>query len=464
MPRSLRLLPALLVFVPVTCFALGQEPPPGGDAEPIHVAATDWPWWRGPHGNGVAAADQDPPLGWSVTENVLWHAAVPGRGHGSPIVVGDRVVLPTADNATQTQSVLCYDRQTGKRRWQTTVHRGGFNTKGNAKSSLASSTAACDGTRVFVNFLNAGAVYTTALDLNGKQLWQTKVTDYVLHQGYGSSPMPYKSVVLVSADNKGGGAVAALDRRTGKVVWKRERPATPNYASPIVVHADGRDQLVMIGCNRVASFDPLTGKTLWDIPGATTECVTSTVTDGTLIYSTGGFPRDHIAAIRADGSGKVAWELKMRIYVPSMLLKDGYLYCVPDNGIAMCLKADTGKALEGAARGRRLHRLAGAGRRPRIRHQRRRPHVHLPGDAGEVHAARRRPARRRGPRHPRDLRRPYLHARCAAQGWPAARNAVLPRPREVTCRGRDVRWWVWSEFNKLFDEFRQAIGLKLEGE
>lgn len=340
MPRSLSLLAALVLLVPVADTLAVQEP--SRDAEPIDVAPTDWPWWRGPNRNGVAAADQDPPLKWSAKENVVWHAAVPGRGHGSPIVVGDRVFLPTADLAKETQSVVCYDRNTGKLRWQTDVHHGGLDPKGNAKSSLASSTLACDGKRVFANFLNGGAVYTTALNLDGKPLWQTKVTDYVLHQGYGSSPMPYKSLVLVSADNKGGGAVAGLDRRTGDVVWKHTRPATPNYASPIVVHADGRDQLVMIGCDRVASFDPLTGKPLWDIKGATTECVTSPVTDGKLVYSTGGYPRDHITAIRADGSGKVAWELKTRIYVPSMLQKDGYLYCVPDNGIAMCLKCDTG--------------------------------------------------------------------------------------------------------------------------
>ncbi len=342
MPRSPLVFAALALVV---CLAPGQEPAPPGNAEPIKVAPTDWPWWRGPHRDGVAAADQDPPLRWSATENVVWKADVPGRGHGSPTVVGDRVFLATADLDAQTQSVLCYDRAGGKLRWETVVHQGGLDPAGNAKSSLASGSVACDGTRVYVNFFNAGAVYATALDLGGKQLWQTKVSDYVVHMGYGSSPMPYKSLLLVSADHKGkgGGAIAALDRRTGEIVWKHARPATANYASPIVVHADGKEQLVMIGCDRVASFDPLSGKELWNIPGATTECVTSTVTDGKLIYSTGGYPRNHITAIRADGSGKVVWEIKTRIYVPSMLLRDGYLYCVPDNGVAMCLKCDTGK-------------------------------------------------------------------------------------------------------------------------
>src|SRR5690349_6051076 len=240
-------------------------------ADDITVGPSAWPWWRGPSRNGVASADQKPPLKWSESENVLWKSPIPGRGHGSATVVGDQVFLATADHEREVQSVLCLDRRTGKRLWEADVHRGGFEKKGNAKSSLASSTVACDGDRLFINFLHDGAIYTTALSRECKQLWQTKITDYVLHQGYGSSPAVYRSLVLVSADNKGGGAVAALERATGKVVWKRTRPKTPNYASPIVLNTAGRDQLLLTGCNLVTGLDPLSGKELWEIKGATTE-------------------------------------------------------------------------------------------------------------------------------------------------------------------------------------------------
>jgi outer membrane protein assembly factor BamB len=313
------------------------------DAEPITFAATDWPWWRGPNRNGIAEAKQKPPTKWSATDNVLWKSPVPGRGHGSPTVVGDQVFLATAEHDQEIQSVLCYHRQTGERLWKTVVHRGGFEKKGNRKASLASSTVACDGRRLFINFLHDGAVYTTALDRDGRQLWQTKISDYVIHQGYGSSPTVYRSLVIVSADNKGGGAVAALERASGKVVWKRKRPKTPNYPSPIVLNTAGRDQLLLTGCDLVTSLDPLTGKELWEIKGATTECVTSTVTDGQLIYTSGGYPRNHIAAVRADGSGKVVWEKNTRVYVPSMLVSDGHLYAVQDAGMAACYKCDTGE-------------------------------------------------------------------------------------------------------------------------
>lgn len=318
------------------------ETVPGTAAE-IPVASTDWPWWRGPDRNGIAPK-QNPPLKWSATENVLWQAPVPGRGHGSPTVVGDRVFLATADHEAETQSVLCFDRATGKRQWETQLHKGGF-VKGNVKSSMASCTTACDGKRVFVNFLNAGAVYTTALDLDGKQVWQAKVTDYVLHQGFGSSPAVYGSLVIVSADNKGGGVIAAYDRETGRPAWRHERPKFPNYASPIILKADGKDQLFLTGCDLVTSLDPLTGKKLWEVKGSTTECVTSTVTDGKVMITSGGYPRNHVAAVAADGSGKVVWENNTRVYVPSMVVREGHLYAVLDAGVAMCWRCDDGKEL-----------------------------------------------------------------------------------------------------------------------
>jgi outer membrane protein assembly factor BamB len=113
--------------------------------------------------------------------------------------------------------------------------------------------------------------------------------------------------------------VAALDPATGKVLWEKERPPTPNYSSPIVWKLFGKEQLILTGCDKVASLDPATGDTLWEKEGATTECVTTTDTDGQRVYSSGGYPRNHIAAYRADGSGTVDWENGERVYVPSLL-------------------------------------------------------------------------------------------------------------------------------------------------
>ena len=313
---------------------------------PIKVDKTDWPWWRGAERNGHAAADQTPPLSWDKEKNVVWKAPVPGRGHGSPIVVGNRVFLATADVDTHVQSIICYDRSSGGQLWKTDIHTSVPPKKLNKKASMASSTPACDGERVFINFLHDEAVYTTALDLDGKQLWQTRITDYIVHQGYGSSPTLYESMVIVSADNKSGGKVAALDRQSGKIVWEHDRAMDPNYPSPVILRTAGRDQLFLTGLNLISSFDPKSGEKLWEHPGATTECVTSTVTDGHLVFTTGGYPKDHVAAFKADGSQKEpVWENKSRVYVPSMLIRDGYLYAVQDAGIAICWKVETGEEL-----------------------------------------------------------------------------------------------------------------------
>lgn len=324
----------------VTSLGVAAEPSlsfPGIDL------ARDWPWWRGPTRDGVAAAGQTPPLTWTDTENILWSFPIPGRGQGSPTVVGDQVFIATAEPDREVQAVQCLDRKTGKSLWTTPIHQGGFEKKGNTKSTLASATIACDGQRLFVNFLHAEAVHLTCLSREGKQLWQEKVADFVNHQGFGPSPMLYGNLVIVSADNKGTGAIAAYERGTGKLAWRHDRPAKPNYTSPTLLKVGGKEQLFFVGCDLVSSFEPLTGKKIWETEGSTTECVTSVVTDGERIFTSGGYPKNHISAVRADGSGKVDWETKTRVYVPSMIVRDGHLYAVLDAGVAMCMKCDTGE-------------------------------------------------------------------------------------------------------------------------
>lgn len=307
------------------------------------TSASDWPWWRGPERNGVAASGQELPTDWS--ERVAWKVAVPGRGHGSPIVVSDRIYLATAEADREARSVVCYSKSDGDVLWTTDVHVGKVLPFKNKKGSDASSTIACDGERLFVNFLHDGGMVTSALTLSGELLWQTRISDYIVHQAFGSSPTIYEDLVIVAADNKSGGAVAGLRRTDGEIVWKNDRPKFPNYASPIVLNVAGKPQCLMTGCELVSSFDPLTGKTLWEIEGATTECVTTTVVCGDLMFTSGGYPKNHVSAVRCDGSGEVAWENGTRVYVPSMLARDGYLYGVTDAGVAMCWECSTGKEI-----------------------------------------------------------------------------------------------------------------------
>ena len=311
---------------------------------PAKSTASDWPRWRGPHGDGQAAHDARVPLKWSATENVVWRAALPGKGHGSPSISKGRIYLPTADAANQEQRVLCLDQATGKILWNTVIHRGKLG-EYDRNSSPASSTIACAGERLFINFLNDESITTTALDLSGKIIWQQRVGNFVTIRGYGGSPLVHESVVLVHADHKGGGKLAGLDAQTGKVVWEHSRPANQNYSSSVVFQLDGRAQMIVAGCHLVASFDPLTGKKHWEMEGSTENTVTTPVSDGTRVFITGGFPKSHVAAITVSPKPEMAWQSTTGIYVPSLLVKAGHVYGVVDGGRAVCWNAETGNEL-----------------------------------------------------------------------------------------------------------------------
>jgi outer membrane protein assembly factor BamB len=333
--------PIVGIFIGLMCSQIGLAQTRQVN-DGFEVADTDWPWWRGPHRNGEASPKQSPPSTWSDDGNILWKAPIGGRGYGSPIVFENMVILQTANEESGSQTVVALRRDTGSVLWETVVHKTGGMRK-NPKSTAASNTAAWDGERLYVNFANSDAVYLTCLDQSGQQLWQREICKYVEHQGYGSSPLLYQSLVIVNGDNKGGGAIVALDRKSGEEVWRRQRPTKPNYPSPVVLRVSGRDQLIMTGCDLVTSLNPLTGDTLWEVEGATTECVTSTVTDGERVFTSGGYPKNHISAVRADGSNKIDWESNDRVYVPSLLYRDGYLFGILDAGVAACWKSDTGK-------------------------------------------------------------------------------------------------------------------------
>lgn len=166
---------------------------------PLQLGASDWPQWRGPRGDGTAA-DQDVPVRWDETTNVAWTADVPGRGHASPIVVGSTVYLASAISDQQKQVVIAFDRATGKRRWEVAVHEGGFPDPSeiHQKGSQANGTLASDGRRVFAAFFNSGRIFATALDLDGKHLWQQEVGAFSSKFGYAPSPILYESMVIMA--------------------------------------------------------------------------------------------------------------------------------------------------------------------------------------------------------------------------------------------------------------------------
>ncbi|MBI1346880.1 PQQ-binding-like beta-propeller repeat protein [bacterium] len=305
-----------------------------------HFSSGDWPGWRGLNHDGIASASAVP-TNWTETENVVWKSKLPGRGHSSPIILGDRIYLETADDAAQKQSVLAVNRANGKWIWQTVIFQGGFEQAMHNENTQASSTLASDGERLFALFLNDRRIWCSALTLEGEELWRQEVGGFRSRFGYSASPVVYQSLVILAADHEEGGFIAGLDRSTGHIVWRRKRPNNASYASPRVVTLNGRDQAVICGCQKVISYDPLTGEELWSVNGPTESTVgTPVVADDAVIVS-GGYPGAETLAV--DGTGKVLWRAKEKCYVPSLLAANGFLYLMQDDGIARCLNATNGQ-------------------------------------------------------------------------------------------------------------------------
>ena len=306
---------------------------PGTDG--MSLGTSDWPWWRGTQRDGIID-NQSPPLEWSETENVLWKAPIPGRGHGSPIIVGERVFLATADEEKESQYVICLDSVSGKTLWNEQIHQGGWQDRIHKRNTQASSTLANDGERVFTVFMHDAKIWITALDFEGNTLWQDVASDFASHWGYSTSPVLYDGLVIVASDHKEGGNITAYNRKTGKKAWNVSRPAIPNYATPVVYNIDGKDQLLVPGCDLICSYDPNTGRENWSIEATTRETIGSIVRNGNLIYASGGYPKHETVCITASNTPEIVWISPIRVYAPSLLAHDGYLYAVTDNGLAHC--------------------------------------------------------------------------------------------------------------------------------
>lgn len=346
---------SLLVVCAVSFVGCGRPGgPPAPPAAPIAASSSevlqppmwgkdDWPMWRGAFVDGIASG-KPVPVSWKdgeAKENIVWKKPVPGRGHSSPIVIGEHIYMETADEAAQVQSVLCLDRDVGNVVWKTDLFQKNFESAMHGENTQASNTLACDGERLFASFLNDRKIWLVALDLRGKEIWKTEIGGFTSKFGYSASPILHHSFVIIAADHQTGGFLAAVHRQSGKIIWRIPRPSESSYASPRVVSVGGKDVLVICGCELVAGYDPLTGEELWSTKGTTSAAVGTMVTTGDLIFASGGYPGRDTVALKPNGD--VVWRTNEKSYVPSLLAYQGFLYMVNDDGIAYCYEAETGK-------------------------------------------------------------------------------------------------------------------------
>jgi len=330
------------------------------------IRAENWPGWRGPSGDGVSAG-KGIPTKWSSTENIAWRIAVPGEGHSSPIVWGDKVFLTSSLTEKNKRILLCIDRLSGQTVWQRdvvqsppeTVHR---------LNSRASGTPATDGKQVYVTFMRAegdeviapnvgserlitpGKIIVAAYDLDGNEKWKTNVGDFVSAHGFNTCPVLFEDLLILNGDHDGDAYLVALDRQSGRQRWRTRREnKTRSYVTPIIREIDGITQMILSGSLCIASYDPRNGKRHWIVDGPTEQFVASMVYDGKYVFATGGYPERHTLAIRPGGKGNVtdthiAWRTtRGAAYVPSPIISGRYLLMVADSGIASCFEARTGK-------------------------------------------------------------------------------------------------------------------------
>ncbi|HJR59262.1 MAG TPA: PQQ-binding-like beta-propeller repeat protein [Vicinamibacterales bacterium] len=346
---------------------------------PSSAASDDnWPQWRGPDGLGIAKATSYP-AEWSPDKNIAWKVPVEGRGHSSPVIWGNYLFLTTsikgahvpghtapdhldfnlkpgylhpdseAVDYRHTLKVLAYDSRTGKLLWQQTAYDGLMYDNRHRSNTYASSTVATDG-KVLYAFFEAAGIY--AYEFSGKPVWKASVGNIAkAGMGPGTSPVIWEDLLILQCDQEmgAGSAIVALDRKTGKQVWRTERTTRRSWATPLIVRAGSRTELIASGAEHVAAYDPRTGKELWRAPGVQSHPIPSAVAGHGLVYLSAGSAAKRALAIRPGGEGditgtdRVVWRYqKGTAYTASPILYGDYLYLMSDGGILTCLDAKTG--------------------------------------------------------------------------------------------------------------------------
>jgi outer membrane protein assembly factor BamB len=320
------------------------------------ACGSPWPRFRGPNGTGISL-DKDVPIHWTEKEGVLWKTGIPGAGNSSPIIWGDKVFLQTATQDGKERLMLCLNATDGKVIWSRSL--SGRKAHINPKNSLASSTCATDGQRVYSVFWDGVKILVDAFDFQGNQLWSRDLGRFVSQHGPGTSPIVYQDKVILANDQDGTAAVYALDARDGKIVWKAPRRAfRACYSVPFLLERPGRPtELIVASTAGITSYNPQDGsenwKYSWTFTGMALRTVASPIYDAGLVFANSGDGSGarHLIAVKVGDRGDVtptnlAWEWKKNRpfpYVPTMLAWGDYLYFVNDHGVAGCVVAKTGE-------------------------------------------------------------------------------------------------------------------------
>lgn len=318
------------------------------------IAGENWPQFRGPSGDGHSES-ASLPTHWSETENVQWKTPIHGRGWSSPVVWGRQIWLATATEDGQQMYGICVDADSGKIIYDILLFENDSPAEIHALNSYASCTPVIEAGRVYLHF---GSYGTACLDTaTGQTRWTRRDLPCDHYRGPGSSPILFENLLIIHYDGFDYQYVVALDKGTGRTVWKADRNVdygTDNgdlmkaYCTPIVIQAAGRLQLISPTSKAAIAYDPHSGKELWKVRYNGYSATARPLFGHGLLFLNTGFSKADLMAVRPDGQGDVTdshvvWTVKKSIgSKPSQLLVDDLIYNVHDGGVATCVEAETG--------------------------------------------------------------------------------------------------------------------------
>lgn len=335
-----------------------------------HTALAEWPDFRGPTADGHATTGTNLiglPLHWSETNNVTWKTPIPYRGWSTPVILGKQIWLTTATLAGNDFFALCVAADSGKILFNERVfHSDTPEPLGNLLNSYASPSPVIEAGRVYVHF---GSYGTACLDAGSfKVLWKRDDLPCRHFRGPGSSPVLFNDLLILTMDGVDVQYLVALDKRTGKTVWKTDRTAEWNdieangkprgdgdyrkaYSTPLIAPVNGVMQMISVGSKAAYGYDPANGREVWKIKHGDFSAAARPLFENNITYLSTGGSKGGLLAVRADGHGDVTetnivWRNPRGTpRMPSPVLVDGLIFMVSDGGIGSCLEAATGKEL-----------------------------------------------------------------------------------------------------------------------
>lgn len=342
----------------------------------LPLTAQNWPEWRGPFNTG-AIESGNPPIEFSETKNLKWKSEIPGKGHATPIVwdnqiivltalatdkkgeqpenkekegMGVRAMAPNQTDLVHQFKVISVDRETGKIRWEKTVAEEMPLERTHDLGSWASNSPVSDGKHIFAYFGSRGL---HCLDFEGNLLWSKDFgqMEKVMSFGEGSTPAISEDKVFVQWDHEGQSFMVAVDKKTGEEVWRVNRDEGSSWATPLVVDINGKTQLITAATSRIVSYDAATGTEIWSGSGLTRNVIPNPMYYKGILYVMSGYRGTALKAIdlqravgNIDGSDVILWEYNQDTpYTPSAVVMNDLLFFLFGNkGIITCLDAKTG--------------------------------------------------------------------------------------------------------------------------